>query len=959
MNYCQVWIVSRTYKIMSVSKSTSHLFASNAVFVEELYGRYCKDPESVSQEWQDYFAELADDPDDVSKAVAGAPWKPFGKRVIGVKDPVADTGICEVDAHDVQNALSVANLINAYRTYGHWGAKLDPLDLTEKKDLPSLDYKTYGFDDGDLGEEVVVPDAFFCEGKMLFEDLLASLKGIYSSKIGSEFMHIESAEERNWIMQNLEANLGKLNVDTQEKKKALQDIMEAGMFEEFLHTKFTGAKRFSVEGGESSIAALDVIVQNSVSHGVEEFVIGMAHRGRLNTLTKIMGKPYHAMFSEFKGEMAFPEDMDIPGDVKYHLGASLDREIAGKKIHLSLTPNPSHLEVVNAVVLGRVRAKQDQRQDKKRERVMGILVHGDAAFAGQGSVMEALSLSQLKAYHTGGTIHVVANNQIGFTTNPSDSRSTLYCTDIAKFISAPIFHVNGDDPEAVVYISKLASEYRAKFKKDVVIDIVCYRKYGHNEGDEPMFTQPIMYKKIKSKPSPYEVYSQKLAQEGVFSEQEFQSSKTAFKSLLEKEFEASQKYKPKEADWLGGSWSDFQQAFRDRAEEGTGVAIKKLMELGNKISQYPGNFKINAKVQRLMEARRQMAETGKDLDWGMGEALAFATLLDEGYPVRISGQDVKRGTFTHRHAALYDQETQEEYISLNHLQPEQKIKFEAHNSNLSEFAVLAFEYGYSVTDPKTLTIWEAQFGDFANTAQVIVDQYISSSEPKWLRMNGLVMLLPHGYEGQGPEHSSARPERFLQLCARDNMQVVNCTTPASIFHVLRRQVHRNFRKPLVVMSPKSLLRHKLAISSFDEMKEGTTFRPVLPEAHELVADNKVKRVIMCSGKVYYNLLERREELKRNEVAILRLEQLYPFPNVDLGRELKKYPNADLVWCQEEHENMGYFYFVEPRIEKLLAAIKHKSRRAKYVGRNRAASPAVGYAKLHEIELEKFLKEAFE
>jgi 2-oxoglutarate dehydrogenase E1 component len=948
-------------KNMSQLKNTSYLFGSNAVFIEELYSKYSQDPSSVDQEWQNYFKSLNDNSAQIQKAATGAAWKPYKNRIIGaidkeeLKAKPAKTANAAASTEDMHNSLKAANLINSYRTYGHTDVVLDPLGLKQPAYHPELDYKSHGFSDADLDKTIHLGGTFGVENAPL-RDLVHTLKSIYSNRVAAEFMHIESAEERNWLQRKLELTAGTVSISLDEKKTALQDIMEAEMFESFLHTKFPGTKRFSVEGLENSISCMEVIVRNSVQFGVREYVLGMAHRGRLNTLTKVMGKPYHAMLSEFKGELAFPDNMGIPGDVKYHLGTSSDIEIDGHKVHLSLTPNPSHLEVVNAVVLGRVRAKQDLRKDTDRSQVLGILVHGDAAFAGQGSVMEALALSQLKAYHTGGTMHVVSNNQIGFTTNPEDSRSTLYSTDIAKFIGAPIFHVNGDDAEAVVFVSKLASEYRAKFKKDVVIDVVGYRKYGHNEGDEPFFTQPVMYAAIKNKENPAQVYANKLISEGLVSAAEFETMQQTFKQKLDAEFTLSVGYKPNKADWLSANWSEFEAAKVDREEVVTGVKASKLKELGNKLCEYPKEFNINTKVLRQLEAKKKMIETGKDIDWGTGEALAFASLLDEGFHIRMSGQDVKRGTFSHRHAVLFDQETQQEFAPLNHLSDNQKAKLEIYNSNLSEFAVLAFEYGYSYADPMSLTIWEAQFGDFVNGAQVIIDQYISSGEAKWLRMSGLTMLLPHGYEGQGPEHSSARLERFLQSCASDNMQVLNCTTPASIYHALRRQQKRNFRKPLVVMSPKSLLRHKLAVSTFDEMKEGTKFEPVLGDKE--VSANKVTKAVICSGKVYYDLFEKRQELGRQDIALIRMEQLYPFPTVQLGMELAKYPNAEVIWCQEEHENMGAFYFVEPRIEKVLKAVKHKSTRARYIGRDRSASPAVGYMKLHTVESKKIMDSLF-
>lgn len=945
---------------MQELKSTSFLYGSNAVFIEELYERYIADPNSVDEEWRNFFKNLADNPSNVENAARGAAWSPYQNRIIGrfeKVEPAKKADKSALSQDEVQRSVKAANLINAYRTYGHLGVMLDPLGINKPKYHAELDYKAHGLKDEDLDKTVHLGGEFGVEIAPL-RDLMHYLKSTYSARVGAEFMHIESSEERAWIQRKLEATAGTVSITTEEKLKALQDILEAESFENFAHVKFPGTKRFSVEGGENLISSINVVFRESVAHGVKEFILGMAHRGRLNTLTKIMGKPYHAMFSEFKGGLAYPDNMGIPGDVKYHLGTSSDLKIDGVDVHLSLTPNPSHLEVVNAVVLGKVRAKQDQRKDITRSQVLGILIHGDAAFAGQGSVMEALSLSQLDAYHTGGTVHIVANNQIGFTTNTVDSRSTNYCTDIAKFINVPIFHVNGDDAEAVVYVSKMASEFRAKFKKDVVIDLVCYRKYGHNEGDEPFFTQPMMYSVIKNKSTPDEVFASKLVTDGVIAEGEFASRKAKFKDFLESEFVKSQTFKPKKADWLEAHWSKFEQAKIDREEIKTGVALKKLKEVGKALSQIPGDFNINPKIARQLELKKQMIDTGKDLDWSMAEALAYGSMLQNGYKIRMTGQDVERGTFSHRHAVLIDQANEQKYIPLNNIAKDKQANLEIHNSNLSEFGVLGFEYGYSFTDPMTLTIWEAQFGDFANGAQVIIDQYVISGEAKWLRMSGLVMLLPHGYEGQGPEHSSARLERFLQLGAKDNIQVVSCTTPASFFHVLRRQMLRNFRKPLIVMSPKSLLRHKLVISNLEEMAEGTSFKPVLPETDRLVANDKVKKVILCSGKVYYDLYEKRNELKINDIAIIRLEQLYPFPASPLAHELAKYKNAEVLWCQEEHENMGGYYHLYHRIDKVLKSIKHSCTQLKYVGRDRSASPAVGYMKLHTEELEKLLKEAF-
>lgn len=948
---------------MSGFRDSSYLFGANAFFIEELYKQYLANPNSVDKNWQEYFEGIAEDASAAGRALQGASWKPRANAVIGVtsREEVAASAKPATDAkvaNDQNTELSVkaASLVNAYRTHGHTNVQLDPLGLVVPRYHSELDYRYHGITEADLERTVNV--APICHlGITTLRKLIEFFESTYSGRVACEFMHIESNEERQWIQEKLEQRAGAVDVSAEEKRKALVDSLHAEMFENFLHVKFPGAKRFSIEGLENVVSSIECLLAESVNWGVSEVIIGMAHRGRLNTLTKVMGKPVHAVLSEFRGEFAFPASMDIPGDVKYHLGYSADRQYGDKTLHLSLNPNPSHLEVVNAVVLGKVRAKQDLLGDAERKTVMGLLLHGDAAFAGQGSVMEALALCQLNAYHTGGTIHIVTNNQIGFTTNPEDSRSTQYSTDIAKFIGAPIFHVNGDDCEAVIFVTKLAAQYRATFKKDVVIDIIGYRKYGHNEGDEPLYTQPKMYQVIKAKKTPPQVFAERLIAEGTIDHAFYDKQKEEFKKKLDAEFEISLSYKANKPDWLEGNWQNMSAALRERGEPMTGVKLAKLKELGMRLANYPKDFTINPKLAKQLEAKREMISSGKGIDWSLGEALAYATLLDEGTKIRMTGQDVERGTFSHRQAVLTDQVTQDRYIPLNNLSDKQKSFIEIKNSNLSEFGVLAFEYGYSFTDPNALTVWEAQFGDFSNGAQVVVDQYISSAEAKWLRMSGLVMLLPHGYEGQGPEHSSARPERFLQLCAKDNMQVVNCTTPASIYHALRRQLHRNFRKPLIVMSPKSLLRHKMVVSDLNDFAEGASFKPVLPEVDK-IDPSKVKKLVLCSGKVFYDLYEKRQELKRYDIAIIRLEQLYPFPVEALAVELNKYKHAQLVWCQEEHENMGYFYFVEPRLEKVLVQIGHTYSRVKYVGRDRSASPAVGYMKLHQAELEQFISEIF-
>lgn len=946
---------------MSNLKGNTYLFSNNAKFIEELYKKYTENPHSIEPSWQKYFIDNSEN-HQVNKRI-DPPINAKDVNVVERPDFHGETGNSNNSLNDeaIKYSIAVNQLVFAYRTYGHLNVNLDPLGLRQSDLQEILDYRFYNIKESDLSRFIYSGGVFGFEVTTI-ADILRCLQNTYSNRIASEFMHIENTEERNWLCSKLESDQGNILLSKEEKQRVLQDLMEATLFEEYLHTKFPGTKRFSIEGGEASITSLEVILEQAAKAGMTDVVIGMAHRGRLVTLTKVMKKPYHAMLSEFQGNLAFPEELGFPGDVKYHLGATVDRKIAGKNIHLSLTPNPSHLEVVNSVVLGRVRAKQDRNSDVARTESMAILIHGDAAFSGQGSVSEMLSLSLLEGYRTGGTIHLVVNNQIGFTTNASDSRSSRYCTDLAKFIGAPIFHVNGDDAESVVYVSKLAMDYKARYKKDVVIDIVCYRKYGHNESDEPFFTQPVMYNVIENHKNPSDIYLTQLIEEGIVTDKQYNDNKSKFKTFLDNELELVKTYRPNKADWLDGVWNICRPSFDKAAYVNkTGVGIDKLKILGKKLCTVTNDFNLNSKIVRQLANKEQMFVTGENIDWGTGEALAFATLLDEGFPVRITGQDVERGTFSHRHAVLVDQKSERKYVPLNNLSSEQKAFLKIHNSNLSEFAVLGFEYGYSFSEPQALTIWEAQFGDFANGAQVIIDQYIASGEAKWFRMSGLVMLLPHGYEGQGPEHSSARLERFLQLCADDNMQVVNCTTPASFFHVLRRQIHRNYRKPLVVMTPKSLLRHKLAVSSLEDFAGSTEFLPILSEesTRDLLSPSQIKKFILCSGKIYYDLYEKRKELERKDVVIIRLEQFYPFPTDMLIAEIQKYPNAKIIWCQEEHKNMGAYNFVKSYIETILDQLSHKDKTITYVGRKESASPSVGYMKLHLKEQAALLTQAFE
>jgi 2-oxoglutarate dehydrogenase E1 component len=940
----------------------SYLFGANAPFIEELYQRYLVSPTSVDASWQRYFAALGDSPTHTPS------WAQDTTQVIGQPDPDAPAkkdapkgaapAAGQVSQQAVLDAVRAQQLIRAYRVRGHLAAQLDPLGLEEKEHHADLDPASYGFTPADFNRPIYVGGAFGHERATLAE-LLGELQSTYAGSIGVEYMHIQHPEQRRWIQERIDAARGNPPFTNEEKKKLLSSLLEVEGFEEFVQLKYTGVKRFSIQGGDAMVPGLEAVLETAAKVGVEEIVIGMPHRGRMNVLTNIMGKPYSELLSIFNGNLDFPESVNSSGDVKYHLGASHDKPMAnGKTMHLSLTANPSHLEAVNPVVVGKVRAKQDQYGDDDRKKVMALMLHGDAAFAGQGLVPETLALAELRGYATGGTVHVIVNNQIGFTTAPKYSRFTPYPTDVAKAVQAPIFHVNGDDPEAVVFVCQLATEFRQVFGRDTVVDIICYRKYGHNEGDEPMFTQPIMYKTIAQKQMPARIYAAQLLGEGVITEDELGAMMEKLNQHFQKEYDAGKEYKPNKANWLEGKWAGFLQPEATRsAEPDTGVEIATLQKLGRALASFPQGFSVNRKIERQLKAKEEMMQSGEGLDWAMGEALGFAALLAEGYKVRLTGQDSGRGTFSHRHSVFVDQETEARYEPLNHLGVKQAA-YEVHDSNLSEAGVLGFEYGYSLAEPNALTLWEGQFGDFVNGAQVIIDQFIASGEIKWLRMSGLVMLLPHGYEGQGPEHSSARPERFLQLCGEDNMQVVNITTPANMFHALRRQLHRKFRKPLIIMTPKSLLRHKLAVSSLKDMQPDTSFKRVIGEIDTIAAADKVKRLIFVSGKLYYELLEARREKKLDDIALVRVEQYYPFPAEEIRAELKKYPNAEVVWAQEEPENMGAWRFIGPRIGYVLEDIGRAGEKIKYIGRKEAASPAAGYLKIHTREQAKLVENAF-
>lgn len=949
-------------------KKSTYEYGANAVYIAELYEKYLNNPTSVSQDWQQYFAQIGDSVAQVNDDFLSNHWGKERSQIVGYeKKPYSyerrtgKTGRRAVDkfkggvSQEVLDSINAQMLISAYRARGHLIANLDPLGLTVNHAHPELDPARYGFTEGDYTRQIAV-GGWLGYDKLTLNQILDILKQTYCSTFAIEYVHIQSEEKKKWLEERVETSLGKPNLTKEQKKNILQILLETSGFEEFLHKKYPGTKRFSAEGGDGLMPALDAVVKRAAELGVDEVVIGMPHRGRLNVLTGFMGKPYVAMLSEFNGNLAIPDNINSSGDVKYHQGFSSDKNFGGNNVHLSLSSNPSHLEAVNPVVAGRVRAKQDQKQDKNREKVLGILLHGDAAFCGQGVVAESLAMSDLDGYSCGGIVHVVVNNQVGFTTSPTFAHKSPYPTDIAMMLQTPIFHVNGDDPEAIVHAAHIAAEYRAKFKQDVVLDIWCFRKHGHNEGDEPRWTQPKMYKVIDAKEAPSEVYAKRLAAENAVSSDEFVGMKQAFYDRLEKAFQGANSYKPEKADMLEGKWTGLKQAFGgEKPKVETAVDIERLKKIGLKISEAPG-VDIHKGVEKVLQNRRQMIETGAGIDWATAEALAFGSLLLEGKPIRFTGQDVIRGTFSHRHAGVWDMQTEQITFPLNNIEPNQK-KIEITNSNLSEFAVVGFEYGYSLAEPNALVLWEAQFGDFVNGSQIIIDQFITSAETKWLRMSGLVMLLPHAYEGQGPEHSSARLERFLQQCAEDNIIVANCTTPANYFHILRRQMCRDYRKPLIIMSPKSLLRNKAAVSNLDEFAKGTSFKRVLPETDKLKDDKKIRKLLLCSGKVYYDLVEERRNRKIDDIAIVRLEQLYPFPSESLAAEVKKYPNAEVFWVQEEPENMGAWTFADRKIEKVLKESKSKSSRPTYIGRPESAATSCGYMKVHKYQQEKLINEA--
>ena len=909
-----------------------------------------------------WIAEVADA--DADRTAAMDPTQ----MLLEAKDTIAKAAKAAGKASDpaaIEKAASLSiaamTLVRLYRVRGHLGAELDPLQLSQKRVEPEdLTLAFHGLQ-GRESDEVFVGGVLGLYWTTVGA-LYTRLREVYCGKVGLEYMHIADTEERRFLQDKFESPGDTIQFTPEGKKAILAAVLRGEQYEEFLGRKYVGTKRFGLDGGESMIPALEAVIKHGGSAGVREIIYGMAHRGRLNVLANVMAKPYKVIFHEFSGGTANPEDVGGSGDVKYHLGTSTDREFDGTSVHMSLVPNPSHLETVDPVVLGKSRAQQAIRDDlTQKQQVLPVLIHGDAAFAGQGVVWESLSLSGVPGYDTGGCIHFIINNQIGFTTSPNFARSSPYPSDVAKGVMAPILHVNGDDPEAVTFACKLAVEYRQRFGRDVVIDMWCYRRFGHNEGDEPKFTQPLMYDVISKHPKVSRVYERRLIEEGVIDDGHRDEVVAEFVAHLEQEFVAAKSYKANEADWFGGRWAGLNKPADDetaRRNIETAIEPKMFDSLGRVLTEVPEDVQIHRTLGRVLKAKGQMFETGEGFDWATAEALAFGSLVMEGYNVRLSGQDSGRGTFSQRHAVWVDQKTEDKYVPLTTLP---HGKFEVYDSTLSEYGVLGFEYGFAMADPKSLVLWEAQFGDFANGAQIMIDQYIASGEAKWLRANGLVLLLPHGYEGQGPEHSSARLERFLQLCASDNIQVCNITTPANYFHVLRRQMLRSFRKPLVIMTPKSLLRHPMAKSPREEFMGDWQFKRIKSDPAmetKTAADKKIKRLVLCSGKVAYDLLEKRDAQKLKDVSIVRIEQLYPFPGDPLALRLERMANLEeVVWCQEEPKNNGSWFFVQNQIEDSLTKAGHAGMRPRYAGRDASASPATGLAKRHAEQQERLVNDA--
>jgi len=960
-------------------KKTSFLNKSNSAFIEQMYLKFINKDSDLPESWRNYFLDIGEEIDLVVNEINGPTWSPQKKKInldeikknidsennnflIERKNNYTENTDTKKENRDSIRAVS---MIRSYRQRGHLIAKVDPLNIRESEYLDELHPDSYGFNKKDYQKKIYL-DGITNKEYSNIKEILSFLKKTYCGPIGYEYMHISNPTERKWIRDRVEKDDNALQFTKNGKNAILNKLIQAEGFEKFLNTKFVGTKRFGLDGAESLIPALEQIIKIGGQYKIKEVKIGMSHRGRLNVLANVLQKSYKRIFNEFVGEIS-SDGKDTAGDVKYHLGASSDREFDGNSVHVSLTDNPSHLEAVNPVVLGQARAKQFFHKDKQRNKVIPILIHGDAAFAGQGIVAECFAMSGLPGHNTGGTIHIIVNNQIGFTTSPRFARSSPHPSDVAKMVDAPIIHVNGDNPEAVVYATRIATEFRLKFNRDVVIDLVCYRRFGHNEGDEPSFTQPLMYKKIRSHPSTVNIYGEKLIKDSLITNEDLSLQINKFKDLLDQQFKTAKDYKPK-IEWFEGTWSRYKPEKGKDKRGATGVESNTLLNISTNIHTVPSEVNIHKTIGKIFDNRKKTIELGHGIDWATAEALAFGSLLEEGYPVRLVGQDSGRGTFSQRHSVLRNQIDNSRYIPLNNISKKQK-NFEVVDSFLSELAVLGFEYGYSLVAPNTLTIWEAQFGDFANGAQIIIDQFISSGERKWKRASGLVMLLPHGYEGQGPEHSSARLERFLQLCANDNLQVMNCTTPANYFHALRRQLLRDFRKPLIMMTPKSLLRNKYCISDIKDFSKENSFHRVMwdhsmdPKTKGFIKLKKnldIKKVILCSGKVYFDLLEAREKLKKNDVILFRIEQLYPFPAKSLVKELKPFAkNANFFWCQEEPKNMGAWLLVRDYIRWTLDTIKAKNNEISYIGRNPDASTATGYAKRHLSEQQEIINKVFE
>ena len=939
-------------------KKTSFLSKSNSSFIEQMYLRYIDKDPTLPESWRLYFSGLNEDFSSVLKEIDGPSWQ---KKQI--KGNLKNEDLKSLEQQKIDSIKAIA-LIRSYRIRGHLIANLDPLGMMKREYLHELHPSDHGFKKEDYDREIYL-SSYLDSTYSTIRQIMSKLRKVYCSTIGAEYMHISDPEEKIWFRERMEKKENQINFTNKGKRAILKTIIKAEGFEKYLAKKFIGTKRFGLDGAETLVPALEQIIKRGGQLGAKEIKIGMPHRGRLNVLANVLQKSYKKIFNEFVGELDAKSE-ESAGDVKYHLGASSNREFDSNLIHVSLTDNPSHLEAVNPVVLGQVRAKQFYHSDKERKKVIPILIHGDAAFAGQGVVAECFAMSGLKGHNTGGTIHIIVNNQIGFTTSPRFARSSPYPSDLGKIVEAPILHCNGDDPEAVVHCAKIAIEFRQRFKKDVVIDIICYRRFGHNEGDEPMFTQPMMYNKIKSHPTTLSIYSKKLIEEKSITEHELELEKKEFNNLLEDQFKSAKDHHPK-LDWFEGTWSRYRPQKGKDKRGNTGVNKNELIKISDKIHFLKEELNIHKTIKRIFSNRHKSVLDQKNIDWSTAEALAFGTLLNEGFPVRLVGQDSGRGTFSQRHSVLRNQKDNSRYIPLNNITEKQK-HFEVVDSFLSELAVLGFEYGYSLVEPETLTIWEAQFGDFANGAQVVIDQFIASGERKWSRASGLVMLLPHGFEGQGPEHSSARLERFLQLSGQENLQVVNCTSPANYFHVLRRQIHRDFRKPLIIMTPKSLLRNKFCVSELKDFDKNKSFHRVLTDHSylendnfiKLKKDNDIKKVIICSGKIYFDLLKAREILKKDDVVFLRVEQLYPFPVKPLVKEIKKFSkNASFFWCQEEPKNMGAWSSVRDYIQWTLDYIGANNNKISYIGRNAAASPATGYAKRHAAQQEEIIRKVFE